>query len=701
MMNSLDSAAPQFTWVPFYKELAPKLLAYEHRQGELIEYLDGLRLREFQTPSLMDSGADNQSYLLREIDPFTFFGVFNRKILDEKRISILREIKAFFNIQASVPQDFHGVPRITPIKSWFFPYAKDRHPEDVSLLWQMFRLALSEDVLNNDAFWLAFDRARSVKEAGGDKLTKGLFWIRPDVFLTLDIRTRAVFGFTDKGLSAQSYRAFLARISSEYSEPPYRLSHIAFEKTTQGTWSKQATGATWLCTSSCNSPEEWLATVASANTLPVLHPGDTLVLHTPIRQTSTPPFPLPPGKRVSFFQLTALGQVQGYNEEEGLEVVWQDDFQRPTDWYFYTFAKPFWRLKETGSKCAKRLRAFIFDNTPQDYRWFMNTWEQHFWEDPPELQDETVDQTIPAQATKPPSPYTVLDALADGVFMEREDLDGLLTLWRRKKNLILQGPPGVGKSFVAEKLAWLLLGCQDPDRVTWVQFHQSYGYEEFIRGYRPGAQGFELIDGIFYTVCQTARQQPDQAFVVLIDEINRGNLSQIFGELMLLVEAEKRGTGIRLMHSQPDDPLFTVPPNVYLLGTMNIADRSLAMVDYALRRRFGFHTLSPQFEHPAFRRTLRDKAVPTPLIQALVARLGEINQAIEGDPALGAACQVGHSFFCNPPHPEHTPPEVWLAEVFRTEIAPLLHEYWPEQPERVKTLCAPLATLPVPSMATV
>jgi len=134
---------------------------------------------------------------------------------------------------------------------------------------------------------------------------------------------------------------------------------------------------------------------------------------------------------------------------------------------------------------------------------------------------------------------------------------------------------------------------------------------------------------------------------------------------------------------------------------MNIADRSLAMVDYALRRRFGFHTLKPQFEHPAFQQTLRDKAIPVPLVQALVARLGEINQTIQSDPALGKACQVGHSFFCNPPHPEATPPEQWLAEVFRTEIEPLLEEYWPEQPQRVKDLCGPMTSLPSPWMATV
>jgi 5-methylcytosine-specific restriction protein B len=272
--------------------------------------------------------------------------------------------------------------------------------------------------------------------------------------------------------------------------------------------------------------------------------------------------------------------------------------------------------------------------------------------------------------------YTTADATQD-LFYDRATFEEWLALLRYKKNVIIQGPPGVGKTFVAKRLAYALMGRKDPARVRMVQFHQSYGYEDFIRGYRPAPdkQGFRLQDGIFYRFCQQARES-SRPHVFIIDEINRGNLSKIFGELMMLIERDKRGPTHRipLAYRREGDDDFFVPENVFLLGMMNTADRSLAMVDYALRRRFGFVEMEPRFESPSFHDFLAEKATSEKLQHRISNRLSALNQVIAEDPNLGPGFQVGHSFFC--PAEEETPDEQWYDEVITREIAPLLREYW-------------------------
>jgi hypothetical protein len=172
---------------------------------------------------------------------------------------------------------------------------------------------------------------------------------------------------------------------------------------------------------------------------------------------------------------------------------------------------------------------------------------------------------------QPPEPYGMDDALSE-LFLEQAALERLLAIWSTKKNLILQGAPGVGKTFVAKRLAYLLLGAKDSGRVETIQFHQSYSYEDFVQGYRPdGKGGFMLRNGIFHRFCEKATLSPGRRHVFVIDEINRGNLSKILGELMLLIEHDKRGAGwaTTLTYSQADEPRFFVPDNLYLLGLMN------------------------------------------------------------------------------------------------------------------------------------
>ncbi|GAB2458898.1 hypothetical protein GCM10011375_08440 [Hymenobacter qilianensis] len=293
-----------------------------------------------------------------------------------------------------------------------------------------------------------------------------------------------------------------------------------------------------------------------------------------------------------------------------------------------------------------------------------------------------VQEPVSGYNLPPTESYDRATALQE-LFISEQKLDDTLSALRRRRNIILYGPPGTGKTFLARRLAWLELGSTDVTRVELVQFHPSYSYEDFVQGFRPDAQGnFRLTLGVLLEFCHRAAQEPDKPYFLLIDEINRGNVSRIFGELFLLLEADKRGPAhaVRLPYSPPHVPRFFVPENLYVIGTMNTADRSLAPLDYALRRRFAFVKMQPEFGAP-LQSFLAQKRVPAAVITRLVTRLTELNQAISDDPDLGEDFQLGHSYFCQPP-PDSAAADSWLTLILEQEIAPLLDEYWLDQPAK-------------------
>lgn len=272
------------------------------------------------------------------------------------------------------------------------------------------------------------------------------------------------------------------------------------------------------------------------------------------------------------------------------------------------------------------------------------------------------------------STYTKDSFLSD-VYISRNELNTLLFLLENKSNLILQGPPGVGKTYAAKRLAYVMMGEKDDSRVEFIQFHQSYSYEDFIMGFRPSGDGFELRNGVFYDFCQKATVEPDKPYLFIIDEINRGNISKIFGELLILIENTYRGTEATLAYS---GETFSVPKNLYLIGLMNTADRSLAMLDYALRRRFSFFAMAPGFSSEGFQ--TYQKRIDDETLDALIERIKELNREIVADDSLGEGFRIGHSYFCN--QTECT--DEWLMAVVEFDILPMLREYWFDDKQKVQ-----------------
>lgn len=262
--------------------------------------------------------------------------------------------------------------------------------------------------------------------------------------------------------------------------------------------------------------------------------------------------------------------------------------------------------------------------------------------------------------------YSEEEFLKD-VFIDEEKYSDLVDLLKYKKNIIIQGPPGVGKTYIAKRLAYSLLGSCDESHLMMVQFHQSFSYEDFIMGFRPTKDGFELKEGPFYKFCKEAEDHLDEQYFFIIDEINRGNLSKIFGELLVLIESDKRGQNLRLIYS---NEIFPVPENIYLIGTMNTADRSLAMVDFALRRRFAFFDMKPAFENGKFKE--RFLKINDEKLFKLIECVKELNKSISNDDSLGEGFEIGHSYFCT--NEDLTTSRI--NAIVKYELVPLIKEYW-------------------------
>jgi 5-methylcytosine-specific restriction protein B len=697
-----DSNSPSaFDWVPFYEELADKVAGFQTRQQELVTFLEGLRKTGLTITPLEDKDESGRRFPLTEIDPFTFFGSFNRGVVKETRIAILQAAKMKFKVSAAAPTDFAGVPILNNQKSWFFAYQADRKPGDIDRLWAVFTRALGESPITDPEFVRAFDDALMVRNTNVN-LTMGLFWIRPKVFVSLDstMREHLKIRLPNQGLSFQYYRRVLEQVLNNAKPDLPHLSNAAWiackEDVPPGrhvvTTLPQAdldywlVGAYWDGEDSPDQTERFLAEGVWENgyedryldLVRAMKVGDKIAIKSTTTQKNDLPFDSL-GHTVSLLLIKATGTVVS-NPGDGrrVEVEWEPSPPTPRAWYFYTSRLAVWRLRKED-EFAQRLIRFAFGGEEQDYNFFIGKW----------CGEPDASKSPRVEVGETAEPYAAADLIADGVFLSEAEIKSALRRLSSKKNLILQGAPGVGKTFVAKRLAYALMEARDNSRITMIQFHPSYSYEDLVRGYRPTAQSgrFDLADGPFLHLRKAAEDDPERAHILIIDEINRGNVSQIFGELMVLLESDKRGKdySVTPLYRRSEDERLYVPANLYVIGTMNIADRSLALVDYALRRRFAYVTLEPRYGDPAYRKWLQDRGMKAELCATIIERMLALNKRISEDSQLGDAFRVGHSFFCPTGKDLSGLDESWYREIVDTEIGPLLEEYWYDDPAKAKS----------------
>lgn len=291
--------------------------------------------------------------------------------------------------------------------------------------------------------------------------------------------------------------------------------------------------------------------------------------------------------------------------------------------------------------------------------------------------------------------YTIDDIITDGCFLEIATIRQIRDQLQRKKNIILQGPPGTGKTWLAKRLAYALMGQEAKERIRAVQFHPNLSYEDFIRGWRPvgdkeGKGTLQLVDGPFLEMINIAKKKENanNKYVVVIEEINRGNPARIFGEMLTLLEADKRtpDEALELTYRRTDDERVYIPANLYVIGTMNIADRSLALVDLALRRRFAFINLQPVLGDKWCNWVHTKCRIDTELLSVIEQRILQLNETIKNDKNLGAQFQIGHSYITPPRNANIDNGKEWFRHVVTNEIVPLLEEYWFDAPDKIEAV---------------
>ena len=410
-----------------------------------------------------------------------------------------------------------------------------------------------------------------------------------------------------------------------------------------------------------------------------------------IKSTYTMKYNLPfenYNKSVSCMAIKAIGRVtESTKDGTTVKVDWDLNF-KPRVWYFYTY--PYMTVAEAkqSERFARRLITFTFGNHKQDYEFWLRQphWASQYKDAVEEIDIEEVERDTNDEST-----YGINDIHEDGCFISIDRISSIFESLKIKKNLILQGPPGTGKTWLASRLGYALLGTKSrkrvQDRMQKIQFHSSLSYEDFVRGWRPTSKGeLSLVDGVFLESVESAMAaESDSPFILVIEEINRGNPAQIFGEMLTLIESDKRqqDNNMRLSYPQYTGERVSVPDNLYIIGTMNIADRSLALVDFALRRRFAFFTLQPTF-NSQWRKWCKEQAgLNDSIVSHIQNALTELNYRIASDRTLGEEFRIGHSYVTPRAGMIIDDPQTWFANIVESELVPLLQEYWFDNPDSI------------------
>lgn len=666
----------QFTWIPFFQEFAKKLLPYRNNIQPLLDFI--YTLKDNKGTSVTSYIKDRQGKRVPNIDPFSVVAIFCRRMLWNTRFKICKDFKEFLSIEAEIPTDFEGIPVLNPMRSFYFDWDDW---SKIDPLWNLF-----EKVVQGAPCEQAMDKVLNQGTPLG-MLTMALYWIDPYFFLALDGSNRSYlkqYGiYADKVYTAKNYFDFLKYVQEKMKkgEIPYSSfpefskgafdfkEHVALEpkEATSGkvkakviVEETEAKNYWWLT----GSPKYWSPSTdwelgkdvdytlfnEKGNKRHIFkhfyeaRPGDIVIAY-----ESTP-----------VLQIVAIGRVVSETDGEILYIKKVEELSSPVS-YLEIQNNP---ILKNSEPVSNRCQGSLFRLKQEEYEELMRLIRSNN----PEPKGTEPINTLP---------YSDSDFLKD-VYISADELKTLKSLVIRKKNLILQGAPGVGKTFAAKRLAYAILGEQNDAHIMQIQFHQNYSYEDFMMGYKPDADGgFVLTSGIFYDFCKSAEKDSENKYFLIIDEVNRGNMSKIFGELLQLIEADYRGASIPLAYSKED---FAVPDNLYIIGMMNTADRSLAMIDYALRRRFCFYTMIPAFQSQGFSKF--QAQFNNPLLDKVIESIKHLNETIKGDPSLGEGFMIGHSYFCGLKHGDNL--EQDIREVVKYDIVPMLEEYWFDDQKTLK-----------------
>ena len=701
----------QFDWVDFYKEFANTLLQYKNNREILVEKVEKIyELTGIYMPTL------ERNKQLVDIDPFTIFGLFNKSSMTvDNRNKIISTVANLFDIKAPIPTSFDGIPLLNNQNATYYYFIDERDEDDIDTLWALYEAALiyannssSKNTLTLSQY---FDSVINKKGNGNSKITMGLYWIAPTHFLNLDQRNTWYIYESGKmpvdlvnslpivedKISASKYfeivdklRAFLDSNQSifknfiELSFEAWRYSEeVNRMKRAEKKQSKTRAKGAALADDDIETIHYW-----------IYSPGKGAKIWDECYDNN-----------IMAIGWDAIGDLRAYNSKDEIKQVMNKHYD-PSRSYIHS-ACATWEfaneMKPGDIVFAKNgmhliigrgivKSDYIYDPQRKEFKnirkveWTdRGEWECSRQSPMKTLTDITsftdyveqlnlfFDSDMLDDAKTLETSYPTYDKarFLDSVYMDEDSYDTLVSLVKSKKNIILQGAPGVGKTFAAKRLAYSMMGVKDPNRVMMVQFHQSYSYEDFIMGFRPFENGFKLKHGVFYEFCKRAEVDSDNDYFFVIDEINRGNLSKIFGELFMLLESDKRGVALQLLYA---DEKFSIPENLYIIGMMNTADRSLAMLDYALRRRFAFFNLKPAFESDGF--NSYQQSLNNDKFNKLIECIKQLNLAIKSDETLGEGFCIGHSYFCDLDKSETYEWEDALSRIVEFELIPLLNEYW-------------------------
>lgn len=700
----------RFQWTSFYMELASALLKYKNNRSELIGILKTI----FSDAEMNFPFKEKGKEVYEDICPFTVFGSFNKGITNANRIALLEQFAKQFSIKAAVPTEFDGIPVVMNLSAWFFAYKENRGEHDIDNLWKLLEkaIAYSDEASadNKNAFITAYDTVSKQKMIKWN-ITMGLYWVRPYTFINLDSTNRAfitdvdnmphyfttIFSDINKGIpDGTSYLFMCEQAKNALKQKEYEyhsfpeLSYCAW-KNNQETPDEPATNRV---DSNVKEIDYW-----------IYSPGDNACMWDEFYNLGI--------MGIGWDDVTDLKEFTSKEEiKDYMKKVYDPSYSYKNNahclWQFANEIKigDVIFVKKGMHKIIGKgvvTSEYIYDSARETYKHIRKVeWtNKGEWEHPGQavmktltcispypdyvqrllslFAEDILEETSEQIEIKYP-PYTKDDFL-NKVYMDEDTYNTLTELLEAKYNVILQGAPGVGKTFAAKRLAYSIMGQKDTSRVAMVQFHQSYSYEDFIQGYRPSKDGFELVNGAFYKFCKEAEEDNERPYFFIIDEINRGNLSKILGELMMLIEKDKRGEKIKLLYS---NEWFTVPQNVRIIGMMNTADRSLALMDYALRRRFAFFDFAPAFSSEGFKNYLSEK--DSPKLEKLIAAVESLNSTISTDESLGDGFRIGHSYFCT----DDEITDEWLKSVVEYEVIPLIKEYWFDEPTKVRDWSATL-----------